>query len=305
MPGVTNVRLVPTVEGADRSHWMPDSESYVSPDGRLKLVLGKPGEVRMGLGVWTEARLFEDGAERTRRHEVLLEVVGNRLLPQSCYVPWDSSSQHLMLAHLIDDGGQLAVGVVVYDVNQRAVVHQNHRSGWLRTIAWSPTQELALLLTDDAARVMSGHGESWVVARGVGAVVDVGGWTRTGAYTFFTARTRDGTEVLRFVSPEKGEIVLDCAIQPEALVPYDAAAYKSLGRQRYVLVNGPGERAVAELLDRWSVGRFDPSTQVLSLGVMRPASGLQMVPAFTGPGGPTEEPGCSAALRWIDADVVE
>jgi hypothetical protein len=30
-----------------------------------------------------------------------------------------------------------------------------------------------------------------------------------------------------------------------------------------------------------------------------------MVPAFTGPGGPTEEPGCSAELRWIDADVVE
>ena len=105
--------------------------------------------------------------------------------------------------------------------------------------------------------------------------------------------------------PEKGEIVLDCAIEPEALVPYDAAAYRSLGRQRYVLVNGPGERAVAELLDRWSVGRFDPSTQVLSLGVMRPASGLRMVPAFTGPGGPTEELGCSAELRWIDADVVE
>jgi hypothetical protein len=81
------------------------------------------------------------------------------------------------------------------------------------------------------------------------------------------------------VSPEKGEIVLDCAIEPEALVPYYAAAYRSLGRQRYVLVNGPGERAVAELLDRWSVGRFDPSTQVLSLGVMRPASGLRMVPA--------------------------
>jgi hypothetical protein len=72
-----------------------------------------------------------------------------------------------------------------------------------------------------------------------------------------------------------------------------------------VLVNGPGERALAELLDRWSVGRFDPSTQVLSLGVMQPASGLRMVPAFTGPGGPTEEPGCSAELRWIDADVVE
>jgi hypothetical protein len=86
MPGVTNVRLVPTAEGADRSRWMPDSEWYVSPDGRLKLVLGNPGEVRMGLGVWTEARLFEDGAERTRRHEALLEVVGNRLLPQSCYV---------------------------------------------------------------------------------------------------------------------------------------------------------------------------------------------------------------------------
>jgi len=30
-----------------------------------------------------------------------------------------------------------------------------------------------------------------------------------------------------------------------------------------------------------------------------------MVPAFTGPGGPAEEPGCSAELRWIDADVVE
>jgi hypothetical protein len=76
----------------------------------------------MGLGVWTEARLFEDGAERTRRHEALLEVVGNRLLPQSCYVPWASSSQRLTLAHLIDDGGQFAVGVVVYDVSQRAVV---------------------------------------------------------------------------------------------------------------------------------------------------------------------------------------
>lgn len=50
----------------------------------------------------------------------------------------------------------------------------------------------------------------------------------------------------------------------EALVPYDVAAYKRLGRQRYVLVTGPGERAIAELLDRWSVGRFDPSTQVLS-----------------------------------------
>src|ERR1700674_3384690 len=92
MPGVTNVRLVPPAEGADRSRWMPDSESYVSPDGRLKLVLGKLSEVRMGLGVWTEAKLFEDGAERTRRHGALLEVVGNRLLPQSCYVPWDSSS---------------------------------------------------------------------------------------------------------------------------------------------------------------------------------------------------------------------
>ena len=305
MPGVTNVRLVPTAEGADRSRWMPDSESYVSPDGRSKLVLGKPSEIRMGLAVWTEARLFEDEAEKTRRHGALLEVVGNRLLPQSCYVPWDSSSHRLMLAHLIEDGGQLAVGVVVYDVSQRAVVHENYRSGWLRTIAWSPTQELALLLTDYAARVMSGHDESRVVTRGFGAVVDVGGWTRTGAYAFFTARTREGTEVLRFVSPEKGEIVLDCAIDPEALLPYEAAAYRSLGRQRYVLVNGPGERAVAELLDRWSVGRFDPSRQVLSLGVMRPASGLRMVPAFTGPGGPAEEPGCSAELRWIDADVVE
>lgn len=65
-------------------------------------------------------------------------------------------------------------------------------------------------------------------------------------------------------------------------------AYKRLGRQRYVLVTGPGERAVAELLDRWSVGRFDPSTQVVSLGVMRPTSGLRMVPTFTGPGGPSE-----------------
>src|ERR1700731_4006764 len=114
MPGVTNVRLVPTAEGADRSRWMPDSESYVSPNGRLKLVLGKPSEVRMGLGVWTEATLFEDDADRTRRHAGLLEVVGNRLLPQSCYVPWDSSSQRLILAYLIDDGGQLVVGVVVY-----------------------------------------------------------------------------------------------------------------------------------------------------------------------------------------------
>src|SRR2546430_14979500 len=104
----------------------------------------------MGLSVWTEVRMYEDGAEKTGRHEALLEVVGNRLLPQSCYVPWDSSSQRLMLAHLIDDGGQLAVGVVVYDVSQRAVVLQNYRSGWLRTIAWSPTKELALLRTAEA-----------------------------------------------------------------------------------------------------------------------------------------------------------
>src|SRR2546429_9938593 len=89
MPGVTNVRLVPTAEGTDRSRWMPDSESYVSPDGRLKLVLGKPGEVRMGLGVWTEAKLFEDGAAWTRRHESLFEGVGNCLLPESGYFPWD------------------------------------------------------------------------------------------------------------------------------------------------------------------------------------------------------------------------
>ena len=107
------------------------------------------------------------------------------------------------------------------------------------------------------------------------------------------------------MSPEKGEIVLDCAIEPAALVPYDAAAYRRLGRQRYVLVNGPGERAVGELLDRWSVGSVRSLDAGRKSGLMRPASGLRMVPAFTGPGGPAEELGCSAELRWIDADVVE
>lgn len=46
----------------------------MSPDGRLKLVLGKPDEVRMGFGGWTEVRLFEEGTERTRRHSALLEA---------------------------------------------------------------------------------------------------------------------------------------------------------------------------------------------------------------------------------------
>ena len=51
---------------------------------------------------------------------------------------------------------------------------------------------------------------------------------------------------------------------------------------------------------------FHMCVKVYAVAACRaPASGLRMVPAFTGPGGPAEEPGCSAELRWIDADVVE
>ena len=304
MPGITNVRLVPNDQGARRSRWLATSESYVSANGKFRLVLRNGGEVRMGLAVWTDARLFEDGADTTRTHQALIDVIGHRVLPQSCFVPWDASSQRLMLAHLIDDGGQLRAAIVIYDVGERALLHQNDRCGWPRSIAWSPTEDLALLLTDDQARVMTSAGESRLASRGVGPLVDTGGWTRTGTYAFFMARGREGAQVIRFTSPDKGAVV-DCPVEPEALVPYDAEEYKRLGRQRYILVSGPGERAIGELLDRWSVGHFDPTRQVLSLGVMRPTSGVRMVPAFAGPGGPPEEPGCSAELRWIDADVVE
>lgn len=305
MPHLTGFRSL----GADQGTVWPDEEVFPTSDGARELRLSKPDELRMGLTYWSEIHLSEHGHDITERHSLLLEAVGHGPFPQRCFVPWSASGDKLVITSLKSDRQGLQAGFLIYDINLRQVAVAKQGSLGLQSCSWSPAEPLVMVVSSDAAEVLAAGGaHRWRIGHaGTPPRFVAGGWTQTGGYCFWNSRRLEtGSQSIRFVDSASGRLVAEEDIDPAALLPYDEQRYAQLNRDMWVLVLSKGTRGSGRLLDEWSYGRFDPSTQMLELGIYRPTSDVYPLAQLGGDpdSGPFEQ-GCSAELQWVSFDVSE
>ncbi|TME68763.1 MAG: hypothetical protein E6I50_06920 [Chloroflexi bacterium] len=306
VPRLTNfLEVGPT----DEPPWLPDEQVFPTRDGARELRLAKAGELRMGLTYWSEMRLVEHGRDITDRHPVLLSAVGHGPVPLGCLEPWSTSGENLAVTSLRSDVSGLQEGFLLYDLTLKHVMAARQGRWGLRTCAWSPTELLVLAVSNDGAEVVGAEGKhGWRIGFAAGLpTVEVAGWTESGRFCFWNAaRLETGTSSIRFVEHMDGGLVAEEDVDPMLLLPYDAAKYASLSRDEWVLVMGRGTRGIGRLLDGWSLGRFDPTSQRLELGIYRPTSDPYPLPPLGAePGGRIGQMGCSVGLRWVSMEVGE
>jgi hypothetical protein len=265
--------------------------SYRTPAGDHTLVFTDQGEYAMGASFWDAHLIAADG--KTTKLPDALSVAPLQ--------PWspDGTRFAYLATEKLRGNGRVLLGYVGRGFQWLTV------PTWARGIFWSQSRAVLLVVGAGWLRLVDEEGRITASEDWSSGPVDTvyGGWLASGE-RFFVISPRAGERVKLRAYDASGAPVGAVTLDPSDLVPYDAKAFESLGRDRYSLRLGPGTRATASHLDSWSGVRYDPARGELRLAVYRP----------TGPVGP--EPSAAyrqsndgltapATLRWIAVRVSE
>lgn len=305
MIGLTDFVLLPpqTPTGLD----IGSERSFDNPDGSLQVRFENADELRMGLDYWRTVKLIERGADVSSRHPILKDSVGFGPVPLQCYVPWSPKGDLLAVTRLTADGnGNLGSGCLIYRLQPPDVRYLSD-SEWPRGVAWSPTADSLLVVTEGRCRIVNEH-----LQIPINVPNDLGwhrapaiGWTPSGASFFCAGPSANGNGTsIHFYSADDGTRIATSEVDPLALVPYDVDAYAELDRDRYVLVFGPGMRGVARGLDDWRLCQYDAAANILKLAIYRPTSPVKDIRALGAQGSQDTERGCTVERRWVSARLV-
>ena len=287
--GVIRIGEPGAIDPPPEDNW--ENVSYPSPSDDHTLAFTDWGEYAMGASFW-KAQLIGADEKRTK-------------LPYALSVaplqPWspDGTRFAYLATETLPANGRVLLGHVTRGFRWLTA------PTWAHGIFWSSSHASLLVIGPGWLRLVDAEGridtsEDWPSSAGDAVY---GGWLASGEH-FFVIRRQEGQKARFRAYDASGAPVRDEPLDPADLLPFDAKAFASLERGSYSLRLGPGTRATAALLDRWSDARYDPATGELRLAVYRPTGPVGPEPstAFDRSRGELTAP---AAIRWVAVRVSE
>ena len=271
---------------------------FVSPNEEWTAVYHSPREFHMGADGW-KLRLLHRGLNVGWRHAGLRRLAGpTGFRCEADLQPWSYDSALIGLLTWDPEP------VHFYDPATKTVQQLAGTAGFVYSLQWSPSLDRLLLTWPEKAVLADRFGRlrqvtPWRVAPDERPDTS---WTTDGRWFFVVARESHRAPVmLTFYEGETGALANAVALDPLELVPYDAAAFSRIARDRFSLVVSPSMGAVGHLLDTWHGVRFDRPSSTLFLAVYRPVSAI-----YTRTEPPHSIDGdavCNVEERWVAVEL--
>jgi hypothetical protein len=264
MPSVSPIDPPPDLPPPDE--WT-DRRAYANPRNNFVAVFHDPREFRMGADAWKIDLLEADRSIINDHYRLRDFGTGLGFHHTHPYQPWDSSGEILAVT-------DWSPKVASYSIRDRESIDWNDVAFPISIVGSFSIPRFAAVTTDGAfLHTSSGELISKLAVSTPKNEFPEFHWIADSSTTFAVGRASVCTPPsITFFDGESARLDSIEPVDPLRMLPYDAARYSRIPRNRFSLVINRGHRCVGSLLDTWSQIEFHPQKNELVLSIYRPTS---------------------------------